>query len=196
MVPAMIDAVRDVANAGGWKNVEGKVMKSDETLEFPDDHFTHSITNFSIFNFVDRVKAMSEIYRTLAPGGQVIVTTWKLFGPGDITHEIQRRIRPDSPLMKLSGPEMYSADAVLDVLSKGGFEREKLKVVEGSYVAKSDDLEGLVGFLKSDFTKSARAGWSDEEEGRWNDVVDQVIEEQRELQGGILFEMYAVIGVN
>jgi SAM-dependent methyltransferase len=194
MVSAMIDAVNGLAKEKQWTNVEGKIMKSDEAMNFPDDYFTHSLTNFSIFNFSNRAQAMSEIHRNLKPGGQVIVTTWKTFAPGDITHEVQRRIRPDSPLMRLSGPDMYDGNAVMDVLVKGGFEQEKLEIVEGSYVAKDDNLLGLLRFLKSDFTKSARESWTEEEKENWNVVADQVVEEQCKLHGGILFEMYAIIG--
>jgi hypothetical protein len=96
--------------------------------------------------------------------------------------------------MRLSGPDMYDGNAVMDVLVKGGFEQEKLEIVEGSYVAKDDNLLGLLRFLKSDFTKSARESWTEEEKENWNVVADQVVEEQCKLHGGILFEMYAIIG--
>jgi SAM-dependent methyltransferase len=196
MVPAMIEGVNDLSKERGWQNIETKVMKSDEATEFPDNYFTHSITNFSIFNFVDRVKASSEIHRTLKPGGQVIITTWKRFAPGVLIHEVQRRIRPDLPLMKLSGPDMFDGSAVFNVLVEGGFVKEKLEIVEGSYVVKGENVPGLIGFMQGPFTAGAREGWSEEEKGKWNIVLDQVVEEELKANGGgILFEMYAVIGL-
>ena len=194
MVDAMIEAAKDLAAEKKWTNVEGRVMKSDAAMDFPDNHFTHSITNFSIFNFADRVTATSEVYRTLRPGGQVVMSTWKVFRVGEIIHDVQKRIRPDAKLMPFSGPEMYNGDAVLDVLVQGGFDKTKLEIMNGQYSVKGEDLEGVKAFMKSPFTNSAREGWTDEEKDRWASFVEEVVAEQKQPDGGILVEMVAVVG--
>jgi SAM-dependent methyltransferase len=194
MVEAMIDATNDLAKEKNWANVEGKVMKSDAAMDLPDNYFTHSITNFSIFNFHDRVTATSEIYRTLKPGGQVVVSTWKVFRVGEIIREAQRRIRPDSKPMPFSGSEMYDGTAVLNVLVQGGFEQSKLDIVTGEHSVKGENLEGVLSFMKGPFTNSAREGWTDEEKENWSAMIDEVVKQQKQADGSILVEMVAVIG--
>jgi len=194
MVEAMVDAVKDLVTEKKWSNVEGIVMKSDEPMDIPDGYFSHSITNFSIFNFSDRVSATSEMYRTLRPGGQVVVSSWKVFTVGEIIHEAQRRIRADAKLMPFSGPDMYNGDAVLNVLVQGGFERTKLEILSGKYSVGGEDLEGIEAFMKSPFTNSAREGFTDEEKEKWGSVIDEIIKEQKQADGGILVEMVAVVG--
>ena len=66
-------------------NITSKVMNSQE-LDFPDAYFTHSITNFSIFNFQDALAGVREIHRTLKPSGQAVITTWERFGIGEVIH--------------------------------------------------------------------------------------------------------------
>jgi ubiquinone/menaquinone biosynthesis C-methylase UbiE len=63
MVPAMIEVFNSTVSETSTWNQErftGVVMKS-EKLNFLDAHFTHSITNFSIFNFADPLSSMKEI---------------------------------------------------------------------------------------------------------------------------------------
>ncbi|KAH7409009.1 S-adenosyl-L-methionine-dependent methyltransferase [Cadophora sp. MPI-SDFR-AT-0126] len=193
MVPAMIEAFNsDVAKTNGTSKLIGVVMKS-ETLDFPDEHFTHSITNFSIFNFVDPVICVKEIHRTLKPSGQAVITTWKTFAIGDLIHETQRRIRPDLPLMKVSGAEYHSVDAVIDVMMKAGFEKEGIKVLSPTVVVTGEKLEGLTEFGSGPFTDSARSGWTDEEKGKWKEVLLQVLEEKKQEYGGLKFEAWALV---
>ncbi|KAH7306115.1 S-adenosyl-L-methionine-dependent methyltransferase [Rhexocercosporidium sp. MPI-PUGE-AT-0058] len=193
MVPAMIDAFNsDVAKATGSSKLTGLVMKS-ETLNFPDEHFTHSITNFSIFNFTDPLICVKEIYRTLKPSGQAFITTWKTFAIGNVIHETQRRIRPDLPPMKVSGAEYHKSDAVLDIMVKAGFAKENIQLLSSVVVVTSNDLEGLTEFGCGPFTDAARAGWTDEEKGRWKEVLLEVLEENKKESGGLKFEGWALL---
>ena len=193
MVPAMIDAFKSTEFPGINPNhITGIVMKS-ETLAFPANHFTHSLTNFSVFNFADPSICVREIHRTLKPSGQAVITTWKRFGIGEVVHETQRRVRPDLPLMKFSGPDMYSADAVVDVMLRSGFARDKIDFVSMETVATGEDLDGLRAFAEGPFTESARRGWTEEEKDRWGVVLGDVLEEERERFGGVRFEGWAVV---
>ncbi len=60
--------------------------------------------------------------------------------------------------MTLLGPDMYDGSAVCDALVEGGFVKEVLEVVEGSYVMKGDNLHGLIGFLQGPLTAGAQEG--------------------------------------
>jgi ubiquinone/menaquinone biosynthesis C-methylase UbiE len=191
MVPAMIDAFNSAPNTNPGK-MTGVVMKS-EKLDFPDAHFTHSITNFSIFNFQDPLAGVKEIYRTLQPSGQVVITTWKRFGIGEVIHEVQRQIRPDLPPMKYSGPELYSGDAVVEVMVKAGFEKAGLKVLDMTHIVSGEDLEGLKEFAGGPFTDSARKEWTEEEKGRWKDTLLEVLEKEKREFGGVKFEGWGLL---
>jgi SAM-dependent methyltransferase len=192
MVPAMVEAFNSPPNFNS-DEMSGIVMKS-EKLDFPDAYFTHSITNFSIFNFQDPLACFKEIHRTLNPDGQAVITTWKRFGIGEVVHETQRRIRPDLPLMGFSGPELYSGDAVVNLMVKAGFEKDGLKVLDMTHVVKGEEMEGLKEFASGAFTDSARKEWTEEEKGRWGEVLKSVLEDEIREFGGVRFEGWAVLG--
>ncbi|KAH8834066.1 S-adenosyl-L-methionine-dependent methyltransferase [Flagelloscypha sp. PMI_526] len=182
-VPAMVDATNNT--------VEAHVMNSLD-LKFPDNHFTHSITNFSVFNFVDAQKGMQEIHRTLKPGGQAVVTTWKRWYHGEAIHAVQKRIRPDLPLMQLSGPEWYSDSAVQGILEKAGF--KEIRVIEKSVVVQGEGLQALTEFLNGKFTEAAKVGWTEDEKAKWEATAKEVIEEEKSIrEGGVQLEMWALI---
>ncbi|KAL2068628.1 hypothetical protein VTL71DRAFT_14965 [Oculimacula yallundae] len=196
MVPGMIDAFNSsitTPKSSSANKISALVMRSEE-LSFPDSHFTHSITNFSIFNFASPVVCVKEIYRTLKPSGQAFITTWKDFAIGNVIHETQRRIRPDLPVMPFSGAEYHDVDAVKDVMVEAGFEREGLEVLSPEVVVKGEDLEGLIGFACGPFTEKAREGWTSEEKGRWREVVLEILEERKKESGGLRFEGWAILG--
>ncbi len=194
MVPAMIDAFNStiVEPNAALDKFTGIVMKS-EKLDFPDAYFTHSVTNFSIFNFVDQQASVSEIYRTLRPSGQAVISTWKFFGIGDVVHEIQRQIRPDLPLLEFSGAQWHSADAVVDLMTKAGFEKQNIEVLSRKVVASGEDLDGLVEFATGPFTEPARAEWTDNEKGRWKEVLQDVFNEKKRDYGGVVFEGWVIL---
>jgi SAM-dependent methyltransferase len=70
-----------------------------EKLDYDDSTFTHSITNMGLMFFPDPVAGANEIYRTLAPGGVAIVTTWADLGYLDnVIRPAQKSARPqDTP---------------------------------------------------------------------------------------------------
>lgn len=196
MVPAMIETFNStiVEPNADLDKFAGIVMKS-EKLDFPDEYFTHSITNFSIFNFVDQQASVSEIYRTLKPSGQAVITTWKYFGIGEVIHETQRRIRPDLPLMQYSGAQWHCADAVVDLMTKAGFEKGNIEILSRTVVASGEDFEGLTEFATGPFTEPARAEWTDDERERWTDVLRKVLDEKKREYGGVVFEGWGILAI-
>lgn len=98
-VPMMISAARESLTASPLPHVECKELESQDLSSIPDNFFTHSINNFSIFTFVRPADAIRETYRTLRPGGLAVVTCWRRFAPVFIVHAAQKKIRPDLPLM-------------------------------------------------------------------------------------------------
>lgn len=60
------------------------VINDSEKLYVSDSCFTHSITNFGLSHSTSPLSWAKEIYRTLQPDGQAVITTWKRFGVGDV----------------------------------------------------------------------------------------------------------------
>jgi ubiquinone/menaquinone biosynthesis C-methylase UbiE len=133
--PAMVDIARTSCEAiirtRGTSSVEGKpsdqyhvtydVMNSQD-LQFPSDHFTHSITSLGVMFFMDPAKGTGEIYRTLKPGGTAIVTSWATLGHVTAVQEAQKVFQPGAPLMQFPiPPQWYQASYLEKLLRDAGF---------------------------------------------------------------------------
>lgn len=191
-VPPMINAAKD--SFGRWPQIQARVVDSLQLDVVPDDHFTHSILNFSIFTFSDPSKAMREIYRTLQPGGLAALLTWKRFGAGEVVHAAQALVRPDLPPMAVPHPEFAKEGFLQQSAADAGFSSDKIQYTERQTVVSGPELEqGLRGFLLSDFTLPARRGWTEEEVARWPQAVDEVIQQEVKNFGGVRFEAWVVL---
>jgi ubiquinone/menaquinone biosynthesis C-methylase UbiE len=103
----MVNAALASLTASPLPDVDCKVLDSQDLASVPNNYFTHSIDNFSIFTFVNPTDAIRETYRTLSPGGLAVITCWRRFAPMFIVHAAQKKIRPDLPLMPTPSPEFY-----------------------------------------------------------------------------------------
>lgn len=188
---AMVDAGKGRADNKGWANVKGDVMNSLK-LNFADKMFSHSILNFSIQNIddpkasgnEDSLQALKEMYRTLKPGGQSVVTTWKRFAVGEIAKAAQRKVRPEQIGMPLPHAELYDGGAVKRLMVEAGFEAEDVRIVERSVVIKErDGIEGLRELMAGPMiTGPALRGWTEEEKEKWESVLDEALKgEVREM---------------
>ncbi len=69
-----------------------------------------------------------------------------------------------------------------------------MRVVQRSTTIRGEGRDGLVEFMKGDFTKPARAGWTDEEIARWGAALDEAVEEEeRANEYGIRFEAWVAL---
>lgn len=191
-VDPMVQAAKDSFSA--WPNIEARLADSLNLQDIPTDHFTHSILNFSVFAFANYQEALKEIYRTLKPGGLAAVLTWKRFGAGDIVHAAQALIRPDLPPMRVPHPEFFQEGVLRDSVIEAGFDPSAVHVSEQSVVVRGPELDdGLKQFLLGDLTRPARAGWTEEEVGRWPEAMDKAIQDEAALHGGIKFDTWVVL---
>jgi len=97
--------------------------------------------------------------------------------------------------MRYSGPELYRADAVVDLMAKAGFGRAGIEVLDMVHVVMGADLEGLVEFASGRFTDPARKYWRGDETERWGEVLQEVLGEEKREYGGVKFEGWAVLAV-
>jgi ubiquinone/menaquinone biosynthesis C-methylase UbiE len=193
-VPMMVSAARESLDASPLPHVECKELDSQDLSSVPDNYFTHSIDNFSIFTFVRPADAIRETYRTLRPGGLAVITCWRRFAPMFIVHAAQKRIRPDLPLMPTPSPEFYEEGVLQKVVEENGFAKDNLKLVEKVLVVSDDEnIAGLTALLSGPMMAKAREGYTEEEAARWAEAVSQSVKEEVEQFGGIKFEAYVLL---
>ncbi|RBQ66773.1 hypothetical protein FVER53590_03067 [Fusarium verticillioides] len=191
-VPPMVQAARESFTS--FPQIEAKVLDSQNLEGIPDERFTHSILNFSVYTLADPVKGVQEIYRTLQPGGLAVISCWKRFGVGELIHAAQAIVRPDLAPLKMPHPEFFEPGVLENTTIKAGFDSSKFKLVEDSIVVSGSELEdGLKKFMLGDLMRPARAGYTDEEEKKWPEAVEEVLKKEVENHGGIKFESWVLL---
>ncbi len=89
LVPEMLARARENSRLVGAENIEFREGSAEE-LPFPDASFDAVISN-GVFNLVvDKVKALSEVYRVLKPGGRFMLADQIL--AGELPKETRARI--------------------------------------------------------------------------------------------------------
>lgn len=190
----MLSAAQESLVASPLPHVECKELDSQDLSSVPDDYFTHSINNFSIFTFLRPADAIRETYRTLRPGGLAIVTCWRRFAPVHIIHVAQKKIRPDLPLMPIPNPQFYEEGVLQRVVEEGGFAKDNIKLVDKVLTVTDDEnIAGLTMLMSGPLMVKAREGYTKEEEDRWAETVKQALKEEVEQFGGVRFEAYIVL---
>ncbi|OTA97020.1 hypothetical protein M434DRAFT_392204 [Hypoxylon sp. CO27-5] len=190
----MVNAARESLVASPLPHVECKELDSQDLSSVPNDYFTHSIDNFSIFTFLRPADAIRETYRTLRPGGLAIITCWRRFAPMYIVHAAQKKIRPDLPLMPTPSPQFYEEGVLQKVVEEGGFDKDKItKIDKVLTVTDDDNIAGLTMLMSGPMMIKAREGYTKEEEARWVETVRQSVKEEVEQFGGVRFEAYILL---
>jgi len=193
-VPMMVSAALESLTASPLPEVDCKVLDSQDLQSIPDNYFTHSIDNFSIFTFVRPADAIRETYRTLSPGGLAVVTCWRRFAPMFIVHAAQKKIRPDLPLMATPGPEFFEEGMLQKVVEANGFSKDKISGVDKVLVVTDEeDIAGLTMLMSGPMMSKAREGYTEEEGGRWSAAVSESVKEEVSQFGGIRFEAYVLL---
>lgn len=193
-VAIMVSAARESLVASPLPHVDCKEVDSQDLSSVPDNYFTHSIDNFSIFTFVRPTDAVRETYRTLRPGGLAVVTCWRRFAPMFIVHAAQKKIRPDLPLMPTPSPEFYEEGVLQKVVEESGFAKNNITMVDKVLVVDDDEnIAGLIMLMSGPMMSKAREGYTEEEEARWVGSVSQSVKEEVEQFGGIRFEAYILL---
>ncbi|KAI0465525.1 S-adenosyl-L-methionine-dependent methyltransferase [Xylaria cf. heliscus] len=193
-VAMMVSAAQESLVASPLPHVECKELDSQDLSSIPDNYFTHSINNFSIFTFIRPADAVRESYRTLRPGGLAIITCWRRFAPMYIVHATQKKIRPDLPLMPTPSPEFYEEGVLQKVVEESGFSKEKITTVDKVLIVTDDEnIAGLTMLMSGPMMSKAREGYTAEEQAKWAESINQSVREEVEQFGGIRFEAYVLL---
>ncbi|KAH6839642.1 S-adenosyl-L-methionine-dependent methyltransferase [Chaetomium sp. MPI-CAGE-AT-0009] len=156
-------------------NVQAAVMPGEE-LSFPDDTFTHSITNLGLMFFTDADKGAKEIARTLHPDGVAVVTGWTMRAPFKLIQEVQAQIRPDDPSFKQPVPDIWlDPEHTKAVLLGAGLDVHASTTAEVHMGVETAD--GVADLLTR-FGSRTFASWSEEEKEKAAGVIKKLVQER------------------
>lgn len=209
--PAMVDLARDSCQAliaskkahastsvpVDADNITFGVMNGQDLL-FPDNHFTHSITNQGILFFTDPAKGASEIYRTLQNGGTAIVTSWASLGHFTAVHEAQKAFKPEIPLMPFPiPPQWYQASHLEKTLRDAGFADIEVHEKTVYYAVKT--IDGLCNLLLGMYANFS-PDWKESENAEFMIHLRAAIEKaavniERVVAGGTADEIEELVGI-
>lgn len=130
--PGMVEQLRERARS---EKLDVEALEMDaHALRFPDGAFDAACSAFGVMFFHDRVKALREMRRVLAPGGRVGILTWSepaRSGFFALFAEALARAIPDAPRAQ-APPTPFSMGEpamVQGVLRKAGFARAQARRV-------------------------------------------------------------------
>ncbi|KAK1243343.1 hypothetical protein MKX07_003971 [Trichoderma sp. CBMAI-0711] len=183
-----VEIYRSKAEALGWP-AEGLVMDSD-SLSFPDETFTHSIANAVLFigprnNGVDAVK---EMYRTLKPGGTLIVNCFAYVAVLDAIREASRATRTGGELPVWNSFEHWADPAfIASIVEAGGFEKGSISVQQREMFVNIGDFERHTELVWS-MRGMPAGGWTQEDEDKWDEALAIVRREMQKTEGFMTLE--------
>ncbi|PNP57520.1 hypothetical protein THARTR1_02518 [Trichoderma harzianum] len=178
-----VEVYCDRAETQGWP-AQGLVMDSDN-LKFPDETFTHSIGNALIFvgprnNGLDATK---EMYRTLKPGGTLILNCFAYVPVLEPIREASRVTRTGAILPAWTSFEDWTDPSVIaNVVEAGGFKKESIKVEQREMFVNIGNFDRHTELVWS-MRGMPSTGWSREDEERWDEALEIVRREMRKTEG-------------
>jgi SAM-dependent methyltransferase len=157
-------------------NVHAAVMAGEE-LSFPDDTFTHSVTNLGLMYFTDPDKGAREIARTLHPDGVAVVTGWTMMGHIKIIQEVQAQIRPDDTPFKPPVSDIWlDPEHTKAVLSGAGLDVHSITAIDVHLGAET--AEGVADLLIHGFGAKVFGSWSEDEQEKGAAVMKKIVRER------------------
>ncbi|KAM0081978.1 hypothetical protein ACKRZS_005855 [Fusarium odoratissimum] len=144
-------------------NVHAAAMTGEE-LSFPDDTFTHSITNLGLMYFIDADKV-------------AVVTGWTTMGHIKIIQEVQAQIRPDDTPFKPPVSDIWlDPEHTKAVLSGAGLDVHTSTVID-VYLG-GETADGVADILTHGFGSRAFESWSEEEKEKGATVMKKIVRER------------------
>ncbi|KAF2837235.1 S-adenosyl-L-methionine-dependent methyltransferase, partial [Patellaria atrata CBS 101060] len=156
----------------GWgERVTTQAMEGSDLSALPDSTFTHSICNMGYFAFKDGIAGAKHMYRTLAPGGVLVVTGWSKPRTVELAHLTQKVVRPDEPVCWPLSEDWKNPKKGMGALAEGGFKEDNMEV---KYFTATGDVgsgETIIGAMTHGFGRMFRQGYSEEETERWREAM-------------------------
>ncbi|KAJ8069782.1 hypothetical protein OCU04_000198 [Sclerotinia nivalis] len=178
-----IEVYKSHAIANSWP-AEGLQMDSNK-LAFADNTFSHSIGNAFLFVLPnDGINALKEMYRTLKPGGTLIVNSWAYVPNMEPIQAAAKATRPPGTPLPRDGMQKWApADFVRDVVEKGGFEKDKITLFKRDVMCTTTELTRFATMLWSFIGGTTEAGWIKSDEDNWDEAIEVVKKVLRKTDG-------------
>ncbi len=135
---ALARAKADRLGLGNLETLHGDVV----ALDYPDGAFDAVIIVFGVFFLPDMVAGTSALWRLVAPGGQLAVTTWgpRLWEPASSEFwDAVDKVRPDLTRAYNPWDALTEPDAVGALLAGAGAEPNRVHAVAGSHTLGSPE---------------------------------------------------------
>lgn len=113
-----------------------------EALDYPPGAFDAVVIVFGVFFLPDMAAGMASLWRLVAPGGRMAVTTWgpRLWEPANSAFwEAVDHVRPDLTRAYHPWDALIEPDAVDDLLAGAGAEERQVEAVAGSHSLRSPE---------------------------------------------------------
>lgn len=143
-------------------------IMDSQSLDFPDNFFTHSFASLLLFMASNPARCAKEIYRTLKPSGISLSSIFGSYGWAPIANQAIHAVRPDAP--KFLGPPIPLAWSTPEwhksLFVDAGFAPEKVKMASGRLTMKLKDMQSNREHFCNAIKLQASAGWTAEEQER------------------------------
>jgi ubiquinone/menaquinone biosynthesis C-methylase UbiE len=176
----MLDLARAKADRAGLARVLTTRCTDLEQLDEPAGSFDAVVIVFGLFFLPDMARAVARLWRLVAPGGQLAVTTWgpRLWEPGSGAFwDAVKAVRPElhrayNPWESLTDPV-----ALRDLLLRGGVPAVEVEAVDGFQALRSpEDFWAIV--LGSGY-RATHDALTPDEQALVHDRVVSVLDSER-----------------
>ncbi|GKU07718.1 gdsl esterase lipase protein [Fusarium langsethiae] len=145
-------------------------------LDFSNNHFSHSFNNFAFHSMNFAKHGLKEVHRTLKPGGIAMVSTWNRMPHIDALKHANRRTRGEgAPLPMLLQDMSFEEGQMKKALQDAGFDSDKTKIYHRDAYVTVPDIKRWAQLAWS-YLGVLPSGWLREDEERWDEAVDDIVE--------------------
>ncbi|KAH8886161.1 S-adenosyl-L-methionine-dependent methyltransferase [Thozetella sp. PMI_491] len=189
IVEDAVKAYSSQSASSKW-SAEGLTMDSN-VLSFADETFSHSIGNALLFagpsnNGIDVVK---EMHRTLKPGGVMVVNSFAFVPNLEPLRVASKETRPPgAPLPRQGMDEWSNPEYLRGIVEAGGFDSSMVRVQQCEYYITTGEFDQYTNLLWSFIGGTTSAGWSKEDEEKWDEAVSIVKRELQKTEGFKMLE--------
>ncbi|KAK8048225.1 hypothetical protein PG994_009955 [Apiospora phragmitis] len=165
----MVQLYNHTSAANKWQSTATVI--DAQKLDFPEAAFSHTFLSFGLPIIPDPVRAATEMYRTLRPGGTAVTAFWLQIPQGECAAETRRSVYgADARLAVEPKPEHKDRDYIRSLPVQGGFRFEDVQLHEKSAFLPVQDFDEFALAIWSAIGVPV-GGWTHNDEDTWDVAV-------------------------